>query len=270
MTNLVFLVEQTATGLLILFAVGVAVALWKWSRAQANYRGTYFELERELWNYRRANWGTVAILLVEAALVVIGLQRVVAPSIRENINVPDLAVPVLEDGEFRTPTPAPLDGGIVIDASGVQFGQEDPANQIIATPTLTPTPVGTIIPNVPAPQGCDTENAMLQVPANGMIVFEPITVRGRANVENFAFYRFELRGESTFDNYATIGGDRTLPVPELGELGSFVPSFYEPGEYQFRVSVFDITNTVKASCTITIYISDPIPTPTPLGTETSR
>lgn len=269
MTGLVFLVEQTATGLLILFAVGVALALWKWARAQANYRGTYFELERELWGYRRANWGTLAVLLFEAALVVIGLQTIVAPTIRRTLDVPQISAPLLEDGDFRTPTPQPLQGGIVIDASGVQFGEEDPADQIIATPTLTPTPVGTIIPNVPAPQGCNTENAALQVPANGMIVFEPVLVVGRANVENFAFYRFELRGESTFDSFVTIGGDRTLPVAEVGELGQFVPSFYEPGEYQFRVSVFDITNSVKASCTITIYISDPIPTPTPLGTETA-
>jgi len=56
------------------------------------------------------------------------------------------------------------------------------------------------------------------------------------------------------------------PMTEMGELGQFVPSFYEPGTYQFRLIVFDTTNAARASCTVTIYISEPIPTATPLPT----
>jgi hypothetical protein len=97
-----------------------------------------------------------------------------------------------------------------------------------------------------------------------MLVFEPINIRGVAATDNFAFYRFELKGPQTFENFAVLR-DYDQPVTQLGELGSFVPSVYEPGEYQFRLTVFDITNTVRASCTVTIYISEPIPTPTPLG-----
>jgi hypothetical protein len=99
-----------------------------------------------------------------------------------------------------------------------------------------------------------------------MIVFEPINVVGIANAENFGFYRFELKGESTSGNFATIGVDGTQAMPEMGQLGQFVPSFYTPGEYQFRVSIFDTSSAPRASCTVTIYISEPIPTPTPLST----
>jgi len=133
---------------------------------------------------------------------------------------------------------------------------------------LTPTPVGTIIPNAP-PAECSSPNVQLQVPANGMIVFEPLAVIGIASAPNFAFYRFELNGESTFGSYATIGVDGTNAVPEQGVLGQFSPSFYAPGEYRFRVSVFDITSNQVAFCALTIYISAPIPTPTPIGTESS-
>ena len=68
----------------------------------------------------------------------------------------------------------------------------------------------------------------------------------------------------TGGNFAPLE-DHTQMVRELSELGQFVPSFYPPGEYQFRLSVFDITNTMGPSCTVNIYLSEPIPTPTPLG-----
>lgn len=266
MTGLIFLVEQIATGLYLLIGVGLVLSLRGYLRARREYRATHFELEREMARERRTGALTTFVLLLEFALLVFGVQNIVAPTLRSTIDVEEVMQVAMDDGEFNTPTPAPLTGGIVIDASGVQLGEQDPADQIIATPTLTPTPVGTIIPNAPAVTGCDSPDAMLQIPANGMLVFEPTTVVGTANTENFAFYRFELKGDSTFGSFATVGGDRTLPVPELGELGQFVPAFYPPGTYQFRLVVFDITNTVRASCTITIYLSEPIPTATPLGT----
>jgi hypothetical protein len=114
--------------------------------------------------------------------------------------------------------------------------------------------------------GCDTPNATLQVPGNGMIVFEPMLVRGTAYTDNFSFYKFELSGAATGGNFAPVPVDGTNPVQETGDLGQFVPAFYEPGEYRFRVVVFDTTNTVRAVCEMTIFISEPIPTPTPLAT----
>lgn len=268
MTTLIFLIEQLATGLYILIGVGLLLALRALARAQAELRATHFELEREIALYARKNALTTLLLLIEAGLIVLGVQRVAAPYLRDTFDVTIAIAQVQSDGEFRTPTPQPVTGGIVIDASGVQLGEQDPAQLIIATPTLTPTPVGTIVPNSPAPIGCDTPGATLQIPANGMIVFEPLVVRGTANTDNFAYYKFELNGPATFGNFAPLA-QYTSPVPEPGALGQFVPAPYEPGRYQFRVIVFDITNTPRASCTITIFISEPIPTPTPLGTAPS-
>lgn len=263
--SLVFLVEQVATGLYIIIAVALVLVVRSWLRAGSAYRGTLFELERDIARYRRGNAFTALVLLIEFGLVVVGVQRVVAPTLRETMTQPQRSLTSLvSDGEFRTPVP-PTFSAAVIDPSNVQLGEIDPAAQIQPTPTLTPTPVGTIVPNAPAAT-CDSPDAQLQIPANGMIVFEPIPVVGVATTENFAFYRFELRGESTSGNFATLGVDGTQPVTALGELGQFVPSFYTPGEYQFRVSVFDTTSAQRASCTVTIYISAPIPTATPLGT----
>jgi hypothetical protein len=83
-------------------------------------------------------------------------------------------------------------------------------------------------------------------------------------MDDFAFYKFEISGPTTGGNFASLQ-DHTQTVPEIGDLGQFVPSFYEPGLYQFRLSVFDITNTMGPSCTINIYVSAPIPSATPLG-----
>ena len=266
MTTIVFLLEQWATGLHILLAAAFIYGYWRLAQAQREYRETHFELEREIARFKRANALTAMALIVEAALIVLGIQRVVAPTVRENLDTEQVVAFIQEDGEFATPAPTPLTGGFQIDTSGIVLGEVDPANQIFATPTLTPTPVGTIIPNAPAPVGCDSENARLRVPANGMVVFQPITVVGQANTENFAFYKFELNGPSTFGNFAPLPVDGLQPMTEMGELGQFVPSFYEPGTYQFRLIVFDTTNAARASCTVTIYISEPIPTATPLPT----
>jgi len=268
MTSAVFFIEQIATGVFIVLGGLILLAARWWFQTNTAYRRTHFELERDMARYSRANAGTVLILLIQAVLIVIGIQRVVAPALRDSLNLTVEVAQVVEDGDFRTPIPSPPSGGLVIDPSGVQLGEIDPAQQIQPTPTLTPTPVGTIVPNAP-PAECSSPEASLQIPANGMVVFQPLTVIGVANTENFSFYRFELKGESTSGNFASIGVDGVQPVPESAPLGQFVPAYYEPGEYQFRLTVFDITTAVRAVCTVTIYISEPIPTPTPLGTDSS-
>lgn len=265
MESFVFLIEQWATGLYILLGALLVFQVWRLNNARQMLRSSQYELERGLARERRNNALTAVVLVAELLLMVIGLQMVVAPALRATLDLSVSVAQVTDDGVFNTPTPQPLTADFQVDTSGVVLGEVNPADQILPTPTLTPTPVGTLVPNSPAPVGCDTPNATLQVPANGMIVFEPIVVRGVANLEDFAFYRMELKGEATFDNFAPLPGDGTRAVPELGELGQFVPSFYTPGEYRFRLVVFDLSNTVRASCEVTIYISQPIPTATPLA-----
>ncbi|HLV34344.1 MAG TPA: hypothetical protein VKY59_04480 [Spirillospora sp.] len=263
MTTLVFLIEQIAVGLYILLGVAIFLTWRRWNRARREFRSTYFELERDLARNARYDAITTLIVLIEVVLVVIGIQQVVAPTIRETGNITVAQAQAITDGDFNTPTPA-INPGAQIDASGVNLTPDDLSVRVLATPTLTPTPVGTIVPNAPAAVGCNESGATLQIPANGMRVFEPIRVVGTAFMDNFAFYRFEIAGPLTGGNFAPLE-DHTQLVSENGDLGQFVPSFYPPGEYRFRLSVFDITNTMGPFCTVTIYISEPIPSATPLG-----
>ena len=137
-----------------------------------------------------------------------------------------------------------------------------------ATPIPTATPVGTIIPDAPSFVGCPRESAWLLVPGNGQLVFEATTIWGTASISDFAFYRFEIKSAVTGAEFAPIGGDYTTPVVE-GPLGDILPFNFPVGQYRFRLAVFDNTQMMRAVCEVTIHISEPPPTPTPIGAGTT-
>ena len=118
---------------------------------------------------------------------------------------------------------------------------------------------------MPTQIGCNSANASLQVPANGQVLFDSVTVVGTANVPNFAFYKFELSGPSTGNVFTPVGGDRTSPVLQTGTLGQLALSQFQPGTYFFRLAVFDNTTMLRASCTVTVILRERPPTPTKVG-----
>jgi hypothetical protein len=136
-------------------------------------------------------------------------------------------------------------------------------NQILITPTLAPTAVGTINPDAPKALGCDTPGATLQVPANGQTIYDSLTVRGTASVPNFSLYKFELSGPSTGGSFTPVG-DKTAAMPQLGTLGQLNLNAFQPGSYKFRLAVFDTTGTLKASCTVNVELRARPATATPL------
>lgn len=257
-------IEQTALGWYFIIAFALMWVWRKWRLAQTQLRTTYYELERAIYRQRSNAWVTSMVLLIEFALVIFGFQRVIAPTLRSYATEETQLVQP-EDGIYVTEAPS-FQSAAQISDEDVILNPTDPANAIQITPTLTPTPVGTILPNMPDPIGCDTDQAKLRIPTNGMVVFEPLEVIGQAYVDDFAFYKFELNGKSTFDQFAPLA-EYSQPSQAETSLGQFVPSQYEPGQYQFRLNVFDLTGTARATCMVTIVISLPIPTPTPLTVQ---
>lgn len=261
---LVNLIEQIALGLYILIGVGL---FWTWARWRAAgrfYRTTHFELERDVAHFKRLNALTVAALLIEAGLFVVGLQTVVAPTVRTQIEGAVVVDTVIVDRPIATFTPRPLEV-LNIPTSSIDLDDElNPASQIRITPTPTFTPVGTILPNIPTPADCLTDNARLVIPANGMVVDRTLEVRGSADTDNFASFKIEIRGPSTGGVFATRES-WTQPLDEVGRLTTFVPDEYAEGMYDFRLAVFDNTATMVASCTVMIEIRRAIPTPTLIG-----
>lgn len=167
----------------------------------------------------------------------------------ETINEFGTSVPVDNNGQLLIPTQA--SDGVVL----------------LRTQPPSPTFAGTRLP-ADDPVGCLADQANIVIPNNGQVVFEAQPIIGVANVQNFGYYRFEIRNVSTGESsFGVIGGaasDYTVPVPEQGPLGSIIPQNFAIGEHQFRLAVFDTGGNIVATCEITVYISEPIPTPTPL------
>lgn len=264
MLTLVNLIEQLAIGLYILIGVGIFWAWLQWRGSRRSYRITQFELERDIARYHSANAVTFVILLIEAGLIVGGLQTVVAPTLRASLDVMVAPEEIIVDRPIATFTPPPFEIINIPTSSIDTDDDENPALLVRITPLPTFTPVGTILPNMPTPADCFTENAQLRIPANGMRVDRTLEVMGTANASNFASYKIEIKGPSTGGVFATRES-WSQPVREDGRLTTFVPDEYTEGMYEFRLAVFDNTATLVASCTVMIEITRPIPTPTLIG-----
>jgi len=261
MFGLFFLLDQLAIGLYFLLLAWGLRQFWRLAQARRELRATYFELERYLARSTQASAFTNLVIGLEMAFILLGVQQMVVPFLRQEVTLQEVvaAAPISEDGDFVTATPAPVSGNLDIEPVA-PLGQD--GTILLLTPTLTPTPVGTIIPNAPASEGCIDERAMLQVPANGQRVFAPIPIIGTIFADDFAFAKVEIRGPSTNNSYAVID-DRRQQVQVLSPFSQFIPAPYTPGLYQLRVMVFDITSSSVASCMVNIYITEPPVTPTP-------
>ena len=261
MSGIFYLIDRVAIGIYIIIAAMVVWQMRKFLLAQTEYRSTYFELERDLARVQQGGALTSAIIALQFAVVVLGVQQVIVPFLQteEDLQVQLASMP--SDGDFLTATPAPIDDEN-FDIAPVELPEDEDSGIILLTPTLTPTPVGTIIPNAPPIEGCDSEQALLQVPANGMRVFQPILVIGQAYSDNFSGAKIEISGPSTNNQYSVVSNIDS-PVRSMEAFFQFNPDRYMQGQYDFRVVVFDSANEITAACKVTIYISPALSTSTP-------
>jgi hypothetical protein len=262
---LFYLLDWLALPLYILMAVVIIYQGWQFLRARQQVRASFFQLERDLAGNRQADAVTTIIIALQFCILLAGVKLQAVPYLESERDLDALVaqqqVGQVVDGPFETLTVPPVgEGGLDLEVGTPPGGVSDVG--FVPTPTLTPTPVGTIIANPPAISGCVDDHANLEIPANGMIVFYPTTVRGTAFTDNFSSAKLEIRGPSTNDQYVVV--DTIInPILQMSEFSEFLPSTYEPGRYEFRLTVFDITNTMVASCMVNIYITDPPLTATP-------
>ncbi len=259
--SLVFLIEQIAPGLYIMSAGGVLLMVRRLIFARRDLVVSQFTLEREHALVKQASAITLGGLLFEFAIAVWAVANVMAPTI-EDIRLGEDVGGIPPQERFVTSTPGPNPPV----ALGVD-GPIDSGPDLFASPVPTVTPVGTILPDAPEIVGCARDAAWIHVPGNGQLLFEATTVTGTASVSDFSFYRFEIKPAISGAEFAPIGGDNPVPMVN-GPLGEILPFNFPTGEYRFRLVVFDNTKTLRASCEITIHISDPPSTPTPIPTST--
>ena len=269
MSRIVFFFEQIANGLYLICAVGLLFSLRSWVLSRRELWAAEFELEREHALRRQAGAITWTLGIIEIALAIYAIANVIAPTLRNDLVGGDSPAPdVVDNQPFMTSTPGGDGSAGVSDLMlTVTAAAKDEGSgpRIQPTPTLSPTPVGTIIAGMPTPVGCNTQDAWLEVPANGMVVFDSLTVVGIAKTNDFALYKFELSGPSTGNAFTPVGGDKTSAVPQKGTLGLLPLNTFQVGQYFFRLAVFDSKSVMRASCTVTVVLRERPPTPTPPG-----
>ncbi|MBN2306302.1 MAG: hypothetical protein JXQ72_17600 [Anaerolineae bacterium] len=258
MTSLVFAIEQIAPGLYLISVAGILYMAFELQRARHKLTVSQFKLEREMAQADQSRAITFGGLLIELLIGVGAIANLMAPTLRD-IQTGDITgSPVITRFETSTPANNPP---ISLNAGG--SGAEDLA--IFSTPPPTNTPVGTILPDAPEIVGCPRDSAWIHIPGNGQLIFEATNVIGTASVSDFAFYKFEIKPAVPGAQFAPLReGDYTQQIVG-GPLGQILPWEIPNGEYRFRLAVFDNTRTLRAVCEITIHISDPPPTPTPIG-----
>jgi hypothetical protein len=269
MTGAVYLIERLAPGLFLVCAAGLLFWLRGLFIARRRLSVAEFELEREMAEAQHARAVTWVLGIIEVGLAVGAIAFVVAPTLRADLLTGGgPAAPVAPDTAQTFATSAPGEGAggeslmLTVTAQALAGDQ---GQRLLLTPEASPTPVGTILPGYPTPVDCSTPQVSLLIPAPGQVLFDSVTVVGTASIPDFAFYKFELSGPSTGGAFAPILGERTSPVPEQGVLGQLPLSPFQPGDYDFRLAVFDSTGTLRASCTVRVLIRERPPTPTPPG-----
>ncbi len=116
----------------------------------------------------------------------------------------------------------------------------------------TPTPVPSPTPVVDATPGCDNEKATLTSPLAGAIVSGVVEVQGIANIDNFAFYILEL--STLGENWLTVYTGNESTEVDGGPMGSWNADLQDPGNYAFRLTVFDSSGGAPEPCIIPITI----------------
>ncbi len=259
-SNFLLLARSIAPLLYIVAAGGIVLAVRALWQARATLSQAQFRLEREQAEEKAGGAITRLVVFVQAGILVYLISTVMFDTWRDLNTTGEEAPPAEQAAEFRTAVPLEGDEGFVVPTR--------PADGLVLpqTPVPSPTPAGTLLPADDA-LGCIADQANIRLPGNGQVIYETESIIGTANIAEFGYYRFEIRNVETGRDFGVIGGvssDYTSPVTD-GPLGNIVPQNFAPGEYRFRMMVFDTSGISRAACEITLFMSDPIPTATPIG-----
>lgn len=259
MSSFLLIVRGLAPVIYFLAAGGVLLGVRSFMQARYQLRLSQFSLEREQAE-EKGGWAITQTLVMIQVIVLVYLLSTITYDSWERHQSGGLA-PTAPPPEIPFQTDVP---------QGVGEGFQQPTAVIeslgiIQTPKPSPTFAGTVLP-ADAPLGCTVADQVnITLPTNGQVVFAVQTIMGTANVQNFGFYRFEIRNMDTWESFGVIEGNYTSPVADNGVLGTLIPQNFAPGEYRFRLAVFDTSSSLVQACEITIFISDPLPTATPIG-----
>jgi len=210
---LIFLVA----GLIILASARKTISWREWSRS-------IFGLEKE---HAQQKFNSALTVLVFRVLLVIGLFVV---------------------NTFITPT-----------IPGVQQLPTPTIDLTLQPPTATPAPTIVItgeglIPTITSyfSRGCIPDQIDWTDPQNGDTITGRVELKGKVNIENLGFYKYEYAPSGT-DTWTTIAAGNAKIINEpFG--GAWDTRALVPGEYELRLVVNDNQNNSLPACVIQVII----------------
>lgn len=263
----VFLIEWDIP---IYFIGGVVllISLYQLLKANRSLRRAVFSLEREREQQKRSN--ALLGLMVSTAVVslVLYVNLSIAPTLPLELLKPPTATPDI----FAIP---PLSSPTPLGASETVMGTPRPrvTPNLVATVTLpanlapvqpppnptetennqTPVPVGPALA-IPESGGCNPAVNITQPVANSA-VFGTVEFAGTASGANFGFYRLELSGATTNNQWVVLIDD-TFTAVENNLLGTANLGNLPNDTYDIRLSVLSTSGQPTGQCTITIAVSN--------------
>ncbi len=218
---LIFLEENQSWIYGGLFLLGL-VYLRTSVRWLGEYRAALFGLERERAMARLTRSGAMLVLVLSGIVMLFVLTTFVSPALPTS----------------SRPTPVPTASLLTTPSEATPVGEST-----LATPM--PLSEGGL-------DGCLNPLATLIEPADGDTLEGVVTVRGTANIESFAFYKFEYRDRSPDAPWRAVFADIEPKVDE--ELGTWDTTLVNPGEYDVRLVVTDTIGNAPQPCMISVRV----------------
>lgn len=254
----------------IYFVGGVVwvVSLYQYLRANTRLRRAVFSLERERAQQARSN--AFSLLFVSTAVValVLYVNLSIAPTLPPELLRPPTPTPNI----FATPlsSPTPLEDGETVQGTPRPRVTPNlaptvtlPADMLPAQPPPAPptennnnAPSPPVNPAVAIPEGGGCTPAVnITQPSPNTAVFGTVEFIGTASGGNFGFYRLELRGATT-NNQWVILLDDTFTAVENNTLGAANLGNLPNDTYDIRLSVLTLDNQPAGQCTITLVVEN--------------
>lgn len=227
MAEALVLIEELQTWIYLILGLAGLVYLRLSLRWAQEYRNAIFGLERDRAAAGLRRSATMLALVVAVLLTTFLVATFLSPSVPLGSRPTELpTVSLLASVE---PDQVEEDEGFV---------------------TASPLPLGT-----PDSAGCANSEATITSPEPGETLRGVVEIEGTANIENFAFYKYEFRSLVGETDWQPVSAG-TAPVVEA-RLGSWDTSLVEPGPYALRLVVTDTAGNAPHPCEIQIHVAAP-------------
>jgi hypothetical protein len=216
----------------VLLALAGLIFISKFIRAWQGLQEANFGLERDIAQTRLNSSASVMVLLLTMAVTTFVLVSFVAPAFPESA---PLFTPTLNLLATPTITLAP--------------GSTGPETGVLG---LEPLTAEVIEPTPPPSPACIAGQIDFTFPEDGQEVRGAITVTGNAVIENFAFYKLEVKRPGEQIWLTILAGDD--PVVS-GELGKWDTSHLTPSEYELGLVLVNSQAQSMQPCIIRIRVA---------------